>query len=355
MPGLELDIGQAVSFFGTRRAFAIWKSTKSLMYEMEDTIKRNRIKCDFRHADSFYVARKASHLSFIRREYKLAGEVGIAAEFFDKKQLRSELNIPSAFGGMVYRENAELNPIMFVHGMARRIGYDKIYENTKMAGVEKFRDHFIVHTKNGDITCNKIILATEAYTNYMKFRELPVLRLKVTAIATERLSRKLLEKTKLGGKQLWGSEFAYNFIRTTADNRVIITDMGVNGCVSNYVSQKEISPIKKDLIGFFPDLKNAGIEYAWQGYVGLSLRLMPFIGEDLKNKNLFYSVGYGGHGMTFGFLGGKQLAEACSDVSDGSKLNTIDFTPKRNFSRSEIMLRSAFLRSYLKLHELTDG
>ena len=56
-------------------------------------------------------------------------------------------------------------------------------------------------------------------------------------------------------------------------------------------------PLQEELVRIFPKLKGMELELFWTGVMGVSLRLVESIGVMGKEKNIFYGIGYAGHGV----------------------------------------------------------
>ena len=58
----------------------------------------------------------------------------------------------------------------------------------------------------------------------------------------------------------------------------------------------------------FPQLADARIEYAWGGYVDITLNRAPHFGR--LAPNAYFLQGFSGHGMVLAVIAGKLVAEA---------------------------------------------
>jgi len=90
-----------------------------------------------------------------------------------------------------------------------------------------------------------------------------------------------LHVKNVGGRFLWGGiarAFPYN------DNK------------------KLEKIIKDDLHRVFPDIAKAEVEVMWGGLINLARHEMPLIGQE--KEGLWYTTGFGGHGVVATTLGG---------------------------------------------------
>jgi glycine/D-amino acid oxidase-like deaminating enzyme len=59
-----------------------------------------------------------------------------------------------------------------------------------------------------------------------------------------------------------------------------------------------------------PVLRNVEIEYAWEGLFAHTRDGLPYIGAHRRYPRHLFALGYGGNGMTFGFLAARLLVDA---------------------------------------------
>ena len=64
-----------------------------------------------------------------------------------------------------------------------------------------------------------------------------------------------------------------------------------------------------DFERLLPALADVHIEAAWEGLFALTPDSLPYIGPHHRYPGHLFALGYGGNGMTFGFLAGRILLE----------------------------------------------
>ncbi|MDQ7050183.1 MAG: FAD-binding oxidoreductase [Enterobacterales bacterium] len=65
----------------------------------------------------------------------------------------------------------------------------------------------------------------------------------------------------------------------------------------------------------FPSLAAIKINYAWSGWINISLDDMPHITQVGDQQNVYYSAGYCGNGVSFAAQAGKRLAQLVAGQS----------------------------------------
>jgi gamma-glutamylputrescine oxidase len=305
--GNESDLQNTVNLVGEEKACKIWNDSIQAIKLIEDVISKHNIDCEFQKTGGIYLAVKKRHSKIIENEVKIRNKLGFSAEFLDKNQIKSKVNSNCFYGGLFSPYECQLNPVKFVKGLAN-IACEKsvkIFENSKVKSIERDKEKFLVRVNDREVRGNFLVLAAGADMESFGVLTDKVLPIYTHAIATEPLKEDMIEKIGwLGREVMWDSLYIYRDWRLTKDNRIII---GGDDCwVSNGKSYKNLFKV---LLNIFPELKDINVTHYWSGRIGFTSNSIPIIGMDIKNKNLIYSSGYGGHGLTFGFLGGKIICD----------------------------------------------
>jgi glycine/D-amino acid oxidase-like deaminating enzyme len=157
-------------------------------------------------------------------------------------------------------------------------------------------------------------MATNAYSNPLGLMRRKVVPFYVYNIATEPLTKAQMDEFGWRARStVFNMKHMFWVIRLTADNRVVFINndalyfYDVDGDYSNrpreYRSHYEL------LVRMFPFLKGIKMTHHWGGRIGMTLSFLPCIGRAGEHGNIYYSMGYNGHGVAFSQMAGKMLAE----------------------------------------------
>jgi glycine/D-amino acid oxidase-like deaminating enzyme len=67
--------------------------------------------------------------------------------------------------------------------------------------------------------------------------------------------------------------------------------------------------LRADFEAILPALGTIDIDAAWEGLFAMSPDSLPYIGPRRRYPGHWFALGYGGNGMTFGFLAAYLLLE----------------------------------------------
>ena len=123
--------------------------------EMEATIARYQIDCDFERTGEIVVAVEPYQDEEIRGE-----------GYLDQQQMRAEVNSPTFLSGNWDRHGtAMLNPAKLVVGLAKvaaSLGV-QIHEATPVEGMEQTPEGLVLKTPHGRVITERAILATNVF------------------------------------------------------------------------------------------------------------------------------------------------------------------------------------------------
>jgi gamma-glutamylputrescine oxidase len=102
-----------------------------------------------------------------------------------------------------------------------------------------------------------------------------------------------------------------DYFRLSSDHRLLF---------GGRVSYSGIDPIgtaratRLRMLNVFPQLADAEIEYAWGGFIDITMNRAPHFGR--LDPDVWFLQGFSGHGMVLTGIAGKVLAEAMAGQSE---------------------------------------
>jgi hypothetical protein len=130
-------------------------------------------------------------------------------------------------------------------------------------------------------------------------------------IATEPLHQALASKIMPGNVAVCDPRTALDYFRLTGDRRLLF------GGLSNYtglVPTNYPQVMQNKMLRIFPELESVGIEFAWDGQMGIGINRMPQLGK--LADNVYFMQAYAGHGVAPTHLMARITAEAITGHSE---------------------------------------
>jgi gamma-glutamylputrescine oxidase len=275
------------------------------------------IDCELETNGVLQVFDNAADAKATSRYVEHARTLGIPVEFWDARRTAGAIG-SEAYEGAFYDPNGgHVHPMKLVQmfKFAAENAGAKIFENTVIEHIEEGRVH-VIHTQDGHtLRANSLVLASNAFTPDLGFLRNSILPLREYVAITRPLSEQ--ELRDIG----WQLRAPFNDSNTetyyfgqTKDSRIHIgggpphynfdnSDGGGNLAGTPY------SMLERELVRVFPKLQGVGFDVKWDGVIDWSMDASPSVGYTGKYNNIFYGLGYSGHGVNLTSIFGHIIAD----------------------------------------------
>jgi glycine/D-amino acid oxidase-like deaminating enzyme len=167
-PGFKVGPGALLKRYGDRGR-QLYRASLDAFALVEETIRSNRIECDYVRTGHLYLAYKPDQVAHLEAEARLLTEqFGVGARVLDRDALASEIGSPLYYGALLYERSGGLHPAKYYAGLARRARDRdvRLYEQTPATAIERRPGGgFVVVTPRGRIVTRDVLLATNGYTD----------------------------------------------------------------------------------------------------------------------------------------------------------------------------------------------
>lgn len=310
--------------FGDEKAKAAQLYMEEAVDYLHDMITANNMDCDYERTGYLLVATSPAQIKRLEHDFGIIDRWGLKGiERWERDMLAKEFNTDFYRLGWFEPRCGILNPAKLAREMKHIAEKKKvtIYENSPVTGFEKKGDgRFLVRTAKGEIRCEHLVFATNAYS--LVFPQLKSMQAPVFThlVLTEPLTKQQLKS--IGWKCRAGVEDARDFIhyyRLTADNRIAMGGGDVTLTFGDNFDRDENPAIFDHLEGHitevFPQLKGVRVTHRWGGPVSITVDMAPAIGYIGNDRKGIYSLGCMGHGVSMTTLNGRTIAEMICKIS----------------------------------------
>jgi glycine/D-amino acid oxidase-like deaminating enzyme len=305
------DFAILAAKYGRNRARRIWQASRAATRELVGTMQRLRIRCGLTRQDSVYYAKTDEHLERLRREHRHRSAAGVGGRWLDARQARAVVgfDVPSAIRT---RGNAQVDPVAACAGLMRAAARKGacIFERSPVIATRAVNTHVEVETESGLLRADRAIVATGYATPYFKPLEARFRMMNTYVIATRPLDARERRALGLRHVMLWDTGRPYYYARWTSDHRLLL-----GGADRPKVVEAERAAaldqgtrdIRDHFVRIYPSLADVRIDYRWEGLFAATPDGLPYVGPHRHYPRHLFALGYGGNGMTLGFLASKLL------------------------------------------------
>lgn len=316
----------------------------------QSLIREHRIECDYR-PNHIHVATKARHLEELREwcEELHEGYHYSSVRLLGREALEAHVRSARYLGGLLDTRSGHLHPLKFTQGLARaaEAAGAVIYEHTRALRYEE-RERVVVHTSDGEVRCRHLILCANAYLGPLA----PALSRRILGVGTYIIATRPLDAARADAllpshAAIADLNWILDYFRLSADRRLLF---GGRVSYSALEPRHLAESMRRRMVRIFPALAGLEVEYAWGGYLDITMSRAPDFGR--LSPNVFYLQGFSGHGMSLTVLAGKLVAEAVAGTAE--RFNVFTRLPHRNFPGGALLRRPSLVLAmlYYRLKDL---
>jgi len=282
---------------------------------LRDHVARHAIDCDL-HWGQMHVGIKPRHLTELRAwQEELATQYGYASpRWLDAGEVQRVLATKRYIGGLLDPRSGHLHPLNYTLGLAAaaEAAGAIFHDDSLVIGI----DHgtvATVRTRGGLVRAKHVALCCNAYideaiSSKLRARIMPV---GTYIVATERLGEERLRALVRDNVAVTDINWVLDYFRCSADHRLLfggrVSYSGLNPATTHHATRARMLKV-------FPQLADASIDFAWGGYVDITMSRAPDFGRTAPN--VYYLQGFSGHGIALTGLAGRLVAESIAGQAE---------------------------------------
>lgn len=296
---IDMPLCKLKKIIGTDKAVRSYKLCAEAINKLEKIASKVGFN-GFEYKKSLYYAASKNHIPFLKEEYKIRKENEFAVTYLDNKSVRDEFQF-KAPGAILSQLAAQTDAYSFTHAIHQ---YNikkgcKVYERTNIKNIDHQKNKVILATTNKQIIKAKKLVYATGY-EAVNFINKKIVNLHSTyAIISEHTNKQ--GNAWRDNVLIWNTDDPYLYMRTTTDGRIMVggrDEPFYNPEKRDRFLSRKATNLEKDFKKIFPHIAFVP-EYKWTGTFGTTKDGLPFIGAYNKLPNSFFSLGFGGNGITF--------------------------------------------------------
>jgi gamma-glutamylputrescine oxidase len=273
-----------------------------------------------------------------------------SVRWLDRGELRGYVASDRYTAGLLDSESGHLHPLNYTLGLAaaaERAGA-RIFEHSHavshatVGGSAAVGAPILLRTAQGEVQCRQLVYCGNAWLG----ATVPALARKIMAVgtyivATEPLGAETARALLPQNSAITDINWVLDYFRCRSrDHRLLfggrVSYSGLDPCNTAQATRRR-------LLAVFPQLAAARIDYAWGGYVDITLNRAPHFGR--LQPNVYFLQGFSGHGIVLTGIAGKLIAEAIS--GDSERFDVFARIPHRDFPGGVALRRPALVLGML--------
>lgn len=280
-------------------------------------IDRHGIACEPVRNGTLHLAHAPAAMTELRDRHDQGVARQIPLRLLDREEVTARLGTDAFHGALLDPRAGTIQPLAYVRGLARAAqgAGAALFSGTPVRGIARRGEDWRVQAAGGTVTAPALILATNAYRHDLAFGAGTQAPPALTPVGFFQIATAPVDAPEIlpGGEGTWDTHTVMTSLRRDAAGRVILGGMGR--------LDMPHAPLHRDwarrrLARIYPTLKDAPIETAWWGRIGMSADKIPSIVR--LGPQGYAPQGYSGRGIGPGTLLGQALAEAVIDGTEAA-------------------------------------
>ena len=334
--------------FGLDEARKLWDLGVEAVETVRQLVGRFDIHCDLKRGNLQAAAKRSDAEWYRRHVNHMRQTYGLECSYVEEEELQWLSGSRAFKGGMLEYQSAHLHPLNYALGLAaaaQGLGV-RIYENSRVTRYHGAAPTSVC-TATAKVRARYVILACNGYLGRLEPRIAGrIMPLNNFMLTTEPLDDQTQRQLNPEDLCMFDAKFVVNYWKLTADGRMLF------GGGENYTRRfpSDIKAfVRKYMLELYPQLADARIEYGWGGTLALTMNRLPCFGR--LEPDIFYALGFSGHGVQMATLAGKLIAEAIAGTAE--RFDVMARIPSPRFPGG-ILLRWPGLVAGMLYHALRD-
>jgi gamma-glutamylputrescine oxidase len=314
LPGYASGQQVLESQLGRDDARRLWDFTLDGLDLVRERVARHRIDCDLVHGQAHVAIKPRQERELAAWQEELAGTYGYrSTRLMDRRELEGLVATPRYRAGLFDSNAAHCHPLKYLLGLAAaaEAAGVRIFEGSRVTSLERGAAP-LLRTAGGAVRAKQVALCG----NIGQREFAPVLARKTLGIATYIVATRPLGAARASSlirnnMAVTDINWILDYFRLSSDHRLLF---------GGRVSYSGIDPVgtrratRLRMLQVFPQLADAEIEYAWGGFIDITMNRAPQFGR--LDPNVYYLQGFSGHGMVLTGIAGKVLTEAMAGQAE---------------------------------------
>lgn len=262
---------------------------------------------------SWYDTKQAveEEAAFLRQEF------GENVAFWPREKVREICRTDKYFDGQFYPDCFHMNPLAYVHGIAKAIiaKGGRIFECSAALRTADKAEIKIIHTAQGQVRAPQVVYCGSAYFNGLEKKlTRSCLPIRSDVMVTAPIPPEKLAATITKPYAIRDNRWADDYYRVLPDNRILWG----GGCALGPAPADLKERMLVGLLKIYPQLTGTRAEIAWSGLMGFTVDKMPVLGR--MRDGVWACTNVGGQGLNVTTTCGELVAAAIAEGDETYRL-----------------------------------
>ena len=324
--GLMLNWVNGVDPSDPERAAEIHRATLEGIDLVAGIIQKHGLDVRWRRDGALAVFTDARRADEAAAEVEALRPAGVPVSFLSGAALREKCDLAGAHGAIFDPTEGHLDGVSYLRALTpllQSMGVE-IHEHSPVLKIEE-GPTVCVTTPGGSVRAGAVVLATNAWTPKLGYFKRAIFPLHSHVVATAPRSASDWAARGWGGVAGYDDDLdriAYACMSTRGE---LVFGGGSNGAYDYLYGgrtawhdrpTRAFDAVHRRMLAYHPRAADVPIAHRWTGTLGITMSRVCAMGVQGAHRNVYYGVGFSGHGITLSNLAGRVLCDIYSDSDE---------------------------------------
>ena len=343
--GLACDQATIEAQLGLDEAKRVWAMSIEALDLLRERIAEHDIACDWQDGYLGLATTPGKARELAAWTDRMAGVYGYPLQRVAHGDIGNWIASPRFHSGVYDARSGHLHPLKYTLGLARAAAAAgvRMHEQTPVCALLPGALPAL-RTAGGTVRARQVLLAGNVYLQGIA----PALQARIMPVGTyiacsQALDADLARSLIPSRAAVCDTNFVLDYFRLTPDHRLLY---GGRVSYSTLTPANLAESMRARMQRSFPQLADVKVDYAWGGFVDISMNRAPDFGRlpaAVPNapQNVYYLQGFSGHGLALTGLAGRLVAEAMA--GDASRFDVFARLRHRAFPGGTLLRTPALV------------
>ncbi|MEJ7590302.1 MAG: FAD-dependent oxidoreductase [Planctomycetaceae bacterium] len=312
----EIDVAlvEMAKMIGRSNAEQAYRLSHQSIDDLEKLVEEIGSGCGFRRKTSIQIAYSRKTAKLLADEHRARKSLGLDCKYHESDELFETFGLRGV-SALSSNQSASCDAYRLAHDLLRTSVANgaMVFDRTQVTEFDCSKNEVTLKTSREiRVSAKRVVIATGYEAQTMLKERMVNLHNTYAAVSQPLASVSPWNSDWI----LWEAKSPYLYLRCTDDNRILA---GGEDDLFNSPKLRDASIVKKagiihrktrDLI---PDLEWE-VEFAWAGTFGTTKDGLAYIGESPEYPGCYFTLGFGGNGITFSVIAANMITEMICGV-----------------------------------------
>lgn len=306
---IDTPLNKLINKVGEKNATRSYILCREAIYKLGDICYELNNKDVYQTKPSFQFASYKKDVPSLRKEYQLRKQRGFELDWLEPQDIQKKFGFNKP-AGLLSKDGAESDAYKITQLILERCQQQglQVYDHTTIKKILHDKKNIeLVTDENKKIKARWLIMACGYESQKYLPKQIEILHSTFAIVSESMPQKNFWHKNAI----IWETAQPYLYIRTTSDNRILVGGKDIEStdpAKRDQILGSKTKDLEQAFARLFPNIRFK-TDFAWAGTFSSTKDGLPYIGSIAGKPRSYFSLGFGGNGITFSVIGAEIIRD----------------------------------------------